>query len=339
MKKSLWLPTATGVLATGVLLVSGCGKTPEVAENGKPAETTSTKPASNLALTTPSDPKEVVRLFLDSMRQGNGAQLSSLLSTLAREEIKKNKLEIAPLGSPMATFQILEAAAKDGGMLVESTWTEPEQPGQPATELEVVWELRQEPAGWRICAMAVDPKNGDEPQIVDFERLEQEPAAQDPAMVAQLPAASMSVPPMPNAPTGFGAPQQNSMPPANGSNGFQPNNSLPPINSLPPMTQSPMTQSPSSSLPPSGNFAPTAPSNGYGQPTSGGYAPPPSGNFPPANQGFTSGPNAGGQTQQPNPYGNSNQLPPIVPGGYAMPPAPPVGNLPPSSNNSNQMRR
>ena len=52
------------------------------------------------------------------MRQGNGAQLSSLLSSLAREEIKRKGLEIAPLGSPMATFGNIEAAEHEGGMLV-----------------------------------------------------------------------------------------------------------------------------------------------------------------------------------------------------------------------------
>jgi len=327
MKKSLWLP-----IATSVLVISGCGKTPEVSENGNKTDPNATKPAGSLALTTPSDPKEVVRLFLDSMRQGNGAQLSSLLSTLAREEIKKNQLEIAPLGSPMATFQILEAAEKDGGMLVESTWTEPAQAGQPGTELDVVWELRREPAGWRICAMAVDPKNGEEPQIVDFERLEQEPAGQDPAMVASLPAESMSNPPRPNAPTGFGAQPQIGLPPAMGSNGYPAMNSLPPSNSLPPINSVP-----GSNFPPAGNFAP---SGGYGQPPAGGFTPPAGGNSPSASQGFSTEPNAGGQPLQNNPYGNSNQLPPIVPGGYSMPPAvSQTGSQPPAANQNGQLRR
>ena len=308
MKKSLLLP-----LATGVLLASGCGTKQEIANPG-----TATPSVANVqngtALTTPSDPKEVVRLFLDSMRQGNGAQLSSLLSTLAREEIKRKELEIAPLGSPMATFQVISAAEHEGGMLVESTWIEPEQSGQPATELEVVWELRKEPEGWRICGMAVDPKNGDEVQIVDFEKLEPEQPAptQDPQRVAVLP----------NAPA---------------NNGFTPNNASSTTN-FPPATNFPPPGNP----PPPGNFPP-----------SGNYSPAPTGNFQPTNnplqataRGFqqnglppsnfpTSQP-TNGLPQPPAQYGNPNQLPPIVPGSFSLPPA---GNPQPVSGPQNPIRR
>ena len=111
MKKSLWLP-----LAAGVLLVSGCGTKADVANTEKPASAeTGTKMAELPA--TASDPKEVVRQFLDSMRQGNAPRLSSLLSSLAREEIKRKQLEIAPLGSPKAVFQVIQAVQDGEGML------------------------------------------------------------------------------------------------------------------------------------------------------------------------------------------------------------------------------
>ena len=334
MKKSLWLP-----LAAGVLLTSGCGTKQEIASTG--TSTTSTALVQNgTALTTPSDPKEVVRLFLDSMRQGNGAQLSSLLSSLAREEIKRKELEIAPLGSPLATFQILEAAEQDGGMLVSSTWTEPEQPGQPASELEVVWELRKEPAGWRICGMAVDPKNGDEVQIVDFEKLEPEQPAptQDPQRVAALP----------NAPTGFpansavpaGNVQPTNLSPSNSfptNNGFTPNNarpgsSIPPVGNLPPVGN----YAPAGNYPPAGNYAPA--SAGNFQPTNSttpaaatGFQPTglPSSNLP-------SNPSTNGLPQPSAQYGNPNQLPPIVPGNFSLPPA---NSAQPISGVPNQIRR
>ncbi|HUP79030.1 MAG TPA: hypothetical protein VM260_10790, partial [Pirellula sp.] len=305
MKKSIWLP-----LATGVLLASGCGTKDEIASSA--TSTASTSHSHNgVALTTPSDPKEVVRLFLDSMRQGNGTQLSSLLSSLAREEIKRKELEIAPLGSPMATFQIIEAAEQDGGMLVSSTWTEPEQPGQPPTELEVVWELRKEPDGWRICGMAVDPKNGDEVQIVDFEKLEPEKPAQDPQRMAALP----------NVPTGL--PNNNTAPVGNypANNGFAPNNVFP-----------------ASNPPPAGNYGPAP--TGISQPARNseatGFQPAvtsPS-NYPASEPNAL--PQSGGFPQPLEPYGNSNPLPPIVPGNYSLPQA--NSSLPPE-NNSNPIRR
>ena len=322
MKKSLWLP-----LAAGVLLASGCGTKKEIASTA-----TSTPSTSNVqngtALTTPSDPKEVVRLFLDSMRQGNGAQLSSLLSSLAREEIKRKGLEIAPLGSPMATFGNIEAAEHEGGMLVSSTWTEPEQPGQPATELEVVWELRKEPAGWRICGMAVDPKNGEEVQIVDFEKLEPEQPTptQDPQRVAALP----------NAPTGF---PTNSTAPAGNlqSNNGSPSNAFPTNNAFTPNNALPASNfPPAGKLPPAGNY-PAAPignfqtTNNSIPPTATGFQPtglPPS-NFP-ANQSTNGLPQPSAQ------YGNPNQLPPVIPGNFSLPPA---GNAQSVSGEPNQLRR
>ncbi len=279
MKKSLWLP-----LAAGALLVTGCGTKQEVAKTGADESSSTVVATTGKASVSPSDPKEVVRLFLDSMRQGNGAQLSMLLSTLAREEIKSKQLEIAPLGSPMANFQIQNAVQEGEGMLVESTWTEPEQAGQPATELEVVWELRKEQAGWRICAMAVDPKNGDEVQIVNFEKLEPEqPAAQDPQRVAALP----------NSPTGF---------PANANAPVGQNNQpQQPAGSFPPATGNNL---PGANLPPAGNYGPAPTGFQSNQPIS-----------LPASQP------AGGLPQPSGNFGASNQLPPIVPGNLPLPAA------------------
>ncbi|MCY2985068.1 MAG: hypothetical protein NTY15_15700 [Planctomycetota bacterium] len=282
MKKSLWLP-----LAAGALLVTGCGTKPDVAKTGANESGSTTVATAGKASVAPSDPKEVVRLFLDSMRQGNGTQLSMLLSTLAREEIKSKQLEIAPLGSPMATFQIQNAVQEGDGMLVESTWTEPEQAGQPATELDVVWELRKEPAGWRICGMAVDPKNGDEVQIVNFEKLEPEqPPAQDPQRVASLP----------NGPTGF------------------------PANTNTPVGQNNQPQQPAGSFPPAtGNNLPAAnmlPAGNYG-PGPTGFQP----NQPNQPTNLPARQPAGGLPQPAGNFGASNQLPPIVPGNSPLPAA------------------
>ncbi len=300
MKKLTWLP-----LAAGVLLASGCGKNADIASTDPASASKTAKINNGSELTTPSDPKEVVRLFLDSMRQGNGAQLSSLLSSLAREEIKRKQLEIAPLGSPMATFQIIEAAEQDGGMLVSSTWTEPEQAGQPATELEVVWELRKETEGWRICGMAVDPKNGDDVQIVDFEKLEPEQPAPDPQRVATLP----------SGPSGYVA---NANIPASQGNHPQNTTTNQPVGNFPPANN--YGQVPSSNLPPASNLPP---SNGYQ-----------SGGLPPSN--FPNNQPANGLPQTNGQFGNQNQPPPIVQGNFAFPPA--ANSLPPTGQ-PNQIRR
>ena len=313
MKKSLWLP-----LAAGVMLVSGCGTKTDVASTEKPAAAeTGAKMAEMPAAA--SDPKEVVRQFLDSMRQGNAPRLSSLLSSLAREEIKRKQLEIAPLGSPKAVFQVIQAVQDGEGMLVESTWTEPEQDGQPATELDVVWELRKEPAGWRICGMAVDPKNGEEVQIVDFERLEPEQPVQEPQRVASLPNSPTGFPANAAAPTG-NLPSSNFGQP----NNFAPNTASPPGNYLPGSNLPPV-----GSQMPQGNYPPTntAPASNVGFSL-------PQSNLPQSNLPATSQPYAG----SPLPAGGygTPQLPPIVPGNFSLPPA---GNSSSTQNDPNRIRR
>lgn len=308
MKKSNWLP-----LAVGVLLASGCGKSPDIAGTDPASATKTASTKNGSGVTTPSDPKEVVRLFLDSMRQGNGTQLSSLLSSLAREEIKRKQLEIAPLGSPLATFQIVEAAEQDGGMLVSSTWTEPEQAGQPATELEVVWELRKETEGWRICGMAVDPKNGDEVQIVDFEKLESEQPTPDPQRVASLPnAPGANVGNVGNA----GVLNANFPPNSPQTNVSVPNNV--PAGNFPPATNygqtAPYGQAPTGNFPPANNALPPA----------AGYQP---GNLPPSN--FPTNAPQIGLPKPTGQFGNSTLPPQNLPSNFALPPA----------NEPNQIRR
>lgn len=268
MKKLLWIP-----VSAGLLVVVGCGQSPKTAD-APVASSNTTSPAStvdNAAPTRttpaqaqlPSDPKEVVQLFLDSMRQGNGAQLSALMTTAAREEIRRKELVIDPLGSPLATFKIGEAAQQEDAMLVSSVWTEPGEKGEEPSELEVVWELRKETAGWRVCGMAVDPMTGDEVQVVNFESMEQEPTKveSEPARVASLPSAAL-----PNAaPATQGTALPNSALPGQTPQGQLPAASfqqtqLPPVQTAPPQGNFALPPA-SSSLPPGTNSLP--PSNGF----------------------------------------------------------------------------
>ena len=282
-------------MCAGAMLVSGCGGNKETANTNTntPGSTTIASTGSGAGTASPgqlvaskvqlpSDPNEVVRLFFDSMRQGNGDQISALLSTAAREEIRRKDLKIDPLGSPLAEFKIGESALQNDAMLISSTWSEPEQNGQPATELEVVWELRKEEAGWRICGMAVDPQTGEEVQVVNFEHLEPEaPAAPEQRMAS-----------LPNAPAG------NTAPVGNATNAMPQQPSFGQQNGFP---------------------AASAPSNNFGSPAlpQGGTVPAPQGGLPaivPANQqlppvtsapnGFSLPPAAGA-----NPGNGSYQLP------------------------------
>jgi len=175
MKKTLFLPAA---LAFAMFV--GCGSKTEQTAGGpaKVGEIASTPGAngtlSNGQLVLPSEPKEIVRVFLDAMREGKGEQLAALFSTNARAEIQKQGIKIEPPGSAQATFVIGDAAPQGDAMLVSSLWKEPPAtPGEVPQEMEVVWELRKEAAGWRVCGMAVDPGTGEEYEVVNFEKLDQ----------------------------------------------------------------------------------------------------------------------------------------------------------------------
>ena len=133
-------------------------------------------PLSALNLANPTKPEEVVGAFLDGMRTGNAKVIEALLSTRARQEIKSKGLDIAPIGSPQAAFEIGKAQQIDpkdpNVMLVTSNWLEPGPKGAPVSEYEVVWALVKENDGWRICEMAVDTHiEGEEVQVVNFENL------------------------------------------------------------------------------------------------------------------------------------------------------------------------
>lgn len=196
MKKTLFLPAALSFA-----MFVGCGSKPEQTAGGpaKVGEIVSTPGAngslSNGQLVLPSEPTEIVRVFLDAMREGRGEQLAALFSTNARAEIQKQGIKIEPPGSAQATFEIGEAALQGDAMLVSSLWKEPPAtPGEVPQEMEVVWELRKEAAGWRVCGMAVDPGTGEEYEVVNFEKLDEPETAAPQTRMASMPQAGPAVP-------------------------------------------------------------------------------------------------------------------------------------------------
>lgn len=167
-------------------------------------------PLSSLNLANPTKPEEVVGAFLEGMRTSNAKVIESLLSTRARQEIQAKGLEISPIGSPNASFEIGKAQQIDpkdpNVMLVSSNWLEPGTAGMPGSEYEVVWALIKEVDGWRICEMAVDTHTeGEEVQVVNFENLTEvvgEPTGERTASLpgsTQAPSAPANAPALPPA--------------------------------------------------------------------------------------------------------------------------------------------
>jgi hypothetical protein len=230
-------------------------------------------PLNSLNLANPTKPEEVVGAFLDGMRTGNAVVIEGLLSTRARKEIADKGLDIAPIGSPQARFEIGVAQQADPSdpntMLVSSNWLEPAANGQAASEYEVVWALIREAAGWRICEMAVDTHlEGEEIQVVNFENLSDVvPAGNAPATTSSPEAVPAS-----SAPRTAANPNVPANPPAAPSGNALP--SLPPSN-LPPVNPPPrgsLPELPTASGSGTGSLPPLPPS-GFGPSGFGGAVP------------------------------------------------------------------
>ncbi|MBM3964413.1 MAG: hypothetical protein FJ308_05010 [Planctomycetes bacterium] len=188
------LPGSSGVGGAGANLAASGGTAAQMAP---PAAVT--VPLNTLNLGNPKKPEEIVASFLDGMRSGNAKVIESLLSTRARQEIAAKGLDIAPIGSPQAQFEIEKAEFPDPKdptiVLVTSNWLEPALGAQEATEYEVVWALVQEPEGWRICEMAVDTHiEGEEIQVVNFENLADVVQQTEAPRTAALPNGAPSAP-------------------------------------------------------------------------------------------------------------------------------------------------
>lgn len=190
MKRIIWAP-----VAMSLALHIGCGggettnapaSTPAAspaapatpAASEAPAGTTSNAAsisagvASTVNPQDSSDAKEVVRALLDGMRSGNGENLEALFSTNARNEFARQEIGVQPVGSSEAVFEIQDATYQNDAMIVSTKLIEPPaEAGAEATETEILWELRKETAGWRICAMAADLGDGGELEVVNFESM------------------------------------------------------------------------------------------------------------------------------------------------------------------------
>jgi hypothetical protein len=285
MKKTLFLPAALSFA-----MFVGCGSKPDQVANGPAAvgDIPSTagvngSPSQNQVV-LPSDPKEIVRVFLDAMREGKGEQLAALFSTNARAEIQKHGIKIEPPGSAQATFEIGEAAPQGDAMLVSSLWKEPPATvGEVPQEMEVVWELRKEAAGWRVCGMAVDPGTGDEYEIVNFEKLDEPETGAPQAPQTRMASLPQGIPAGTNAPQMTGAAGMTGAPGVGNGQGFNGGAPMPGSGYVAPAPGVPSSNStnyqsmPGSGLPSSGLPAGMPPS-GF---SSGSQ---PTGGLPPAGQ-------------------------------------------------------
>ncbi|PQO38573.1 hypothetical protein [Blastopirellula marina] len=117
------------------------------------------------------NPKAVVELFLTSLREGDEATTSRLLTNKARMETAKHDMVVHPPGSRTAQFvvgQTIYTTDTRDIAHVESNWTDVDDAGRRQT-YEIVWILRKEPLGWAVAGMATELFSGETPLVMNFE--------------------------------------------------------------------------------------------------------------------------------------------------------------------------
>ncbi len=121
-----------------------------------------------IAFADTTKPDAVVKAFLDALRDGNDEIAEALLTTIARKETQEHELYVQPPGSPSANYEIGEVKHVQGGVHVNSSWSEFAQTGERSV-YEIVWVLRHEPIGWRVAGMATAINPSKPPIYLNFE--------------------------------------------------------------------------------------------------------------------------------------------------------------------------
>jgi len=168
------------VVAIAISIQLGCSGNADLGSSASTAGAKANGPdgklvASNGTSNAIIPPNEIVAMFADSIRRGDRATVNKLITEASREEIQKQGIDLDPPGSPDASYKIgsfrFSDDDKDAGF-VESLWIEPAQDGNPPQSTEVVWGVRLENGGWRICGLAIDMGKDQPAALVNFEDLE-----------------------------------------------------------------------------------------------------------------------------------------------------------------------
>jgi hypothetical protein len=166
-----------GLALVMVAMLVGCKPADAPGDKQTPPATTDSQQAaaaaSPNAKVASDDPAGVVYQFLEGIRKGDDNSASQLMSTVAREKIGQQGLQIAPQGSDTAKFEVgkVEYVA-EGGARVAATWTDYNENRQLDTK-NMLWVVRKDPEGWRIMGLAAEVFPGEAPLLLDFEKPEE----------------------------------------------------------------------------------------------------------------------------------------------------------------------
>lgn len=158
----------------------GCGGSSTTAEQGTSGDAAVASNSSQSTGSTISvvqqgvgtEPAQVVAIFLDSLRSGDEKAANSVLTNKAREELSKTDYVMQPLGDAQGKFEIgrvgYPTPEKDVA-LVECVWVDPPAQDGSQQSLDIVCEVRQDPAGWGISGIGVTIPGTEQALVLDFE--------------------------------------------------------------------------------------------------------------------------------------------------------------------------
>ena len=163
-----WFALAGLLLTT---IISGCnsGQTEPGPTVQSDSDTTVTAPTTDAQ---PQDPAKAVRVFLQSLRNGDQEIAAQLLTEKARTETAKLQLVVEPPGTPSAEYAVGEVEYQEdpNEAHVLSNWTETTDEGTET--YQVVWITKKDGQAWRIAGMATRQVGSLEALLVDFEDAE-----------------------------------------------------------------------------------------------------------------------------------------------------------------------
>jgi hypothetical protein len=135
-------------------LVVGCGQGGGGAKSGPPSS---------------MGPAQIVKAFLNCVRQQEEEKARLLLSTVAREKTAKMELVADLHVSEKAKFTIGEVEMRgEDGAHVACTWSDVDEDGGEYSTT-IVWLVGLEDEGWRIVGMAMKVFEDQPPVVLNYE--------------------------------------------------------------------------------------------------------------------------------------------------------------------------
>lgn len=150
-----------------LLLMSGCAKQAKDesrAANERPQRLECPQP-----LVEEHPAREIVNLFMQALLRGENETVRNLLTPLARQKGREQRIPFTTPPSGTASFQLHGLTLHGSiGAYVQTTLTDLDEQGRTESA-EIVWIVAKTNEGWRVAGAAVSLFDGQDKTIINFE--------------------------------------------------------------------------------------------------------------------------------------------------------------------------